>query len=332
MGILDVFRVGSIKADRDRLQQFADQIEVKDLAAVREVAAAARRELLAMEKALVERRALVDQIDRDIAARKAQLVETNEQLLLQEFGLFEPKYKLSSVYQYREKLDQIRDKQKEMVRAGSAFLQTSEWAVNGSAAEGRRMMRDYSKLIVRAFNIECDSIVESVKFFNFEPSKARIERSFEVLNNLGARMRVGITASYLESKIAELTLALEFQMKKQEEKEAAKSLREQQREEAKLQREIDAAREALAKEDRHYRRALATMEARLEKALADADRALIEAEIATIRERMGEVEAKRLDVDYRARNASAGYVYVISNIGAFGEGVFKIGVTRRCSR
>ncbi len=62
---------------------------------------------------------------------------------------------------------------------------------------------------------------------------------------------------------------------------------------------------------------------------AEADRALLEAEIAAIRERIGEVEAKRRDVDYRAQNASAGYVYVISNVGAFGEGVFKIGVTRR---
>jgi uncharacterized protein YlxW (UPF0749 family) len=150
-----------------------------------------------------------------------------------------------------------------------------------------------------------------------------------VLNKLGARISVGIAPAYLDTKLKELDLAFEFQVKKQEEKEEAKKLREQQREEARLHREIDAAREALAKEERHYRRALASMEARLAKVDAEADRALLEAEVATIRERLGEVDAKRQDVDFRAQNASAGYVYVISNIGAFGEGVFKIGVTRR---
>ena len=35
------------------------------------------------------------------------------------------------------------------------------------------------------------------------------------------------------------------------------------------------------------------------------------------------------DVDYREANKKAGYVYIISNIGAFGENVYKIGMNRR---
>jgi hypothetical protein len=329
MGMLDLFRVGSIKAERDRLRGFLDNVEVKDLVAVREATAKARMELGEAERAIAAQRAELARLDADIAAKKSLIVETDDQLLLQEFGLFEPKYRLVTSADYKVALDRLRASQKEMVRSGTAFILGTNWSVNGSEAEGRRMMRDYSKLIVRAFNTECDATVEGVKFYNLEPSRARIHKSFDVLNKLGARMSVGIANAYLDTKLGELDLAFEFQVKKQEEKEEAKKLREQQREEAKLQREIDAVREALAKEERHYRRALATMEARLAKADVDADRELIEAEISTIRERMGEVEAKRQDVDYRATNASAGYVYIISNIGAFGEGVFKIGVTRR---
>lgn len=329
MGMFDAFRVGTIKAERDRLRSLLDGVEVKDFLAVREATAEARQRLQTAESTIAERRAEASRLDVEIAAKKAQIVETDDRLLLQEFGLFEPKYRLTSSADYKAALDRIRDRQKEMVRIGSAFIKATNWTVNGSEAEGRRMIRDYSKLIVRAFNTECDATVEAVKFFNVEPSRARIRRSFDVLSKLGARMNVGIATAYLDAKLQELDLAFEFQMKKQEEKEEAKKLREQQREEAKLQREIDAAREALSKEERHYRRALVSMEARLAKADAEADRALIEAEIATIRERIGEVEAKRQDVDFRAQSASAGYVYVISNIGAFGEGVFKIGVTRR---
>jgi uncharacterized protein YlxW (UPF0749 family) len=329
MGILDVFRVGAIKAERDSLRAVLDDVDVRDLVAVREAVAAGRRQLQEAETAVAARRGEAAKLDAELAAKRALVVETDDRLLLQEFGLFEPKYRLASSADYKAELDRLRVRQKEMVRAGTAFHQATNWTVNGSEAEGRRMIRDYAKLIVRAFNTECDATVEGVKFFNLEPSRARIQKSYDVLNKLGARMSVGIAQAYLDTKLKELDLAFEFQIKKQEEKEEAKKLREQQREEAKLQREIDAAREALAKEERHYRRALATMEARLAKPGAEADRALLEAEIATIRERIGEVEAKRQDVDYRAQNASAGYVYVISNIGAFGEGVFKIGVTRR---
>jgi hypothetical protein len=191
------------------------------------------------------------------------------------------------------------------------------------------MIRDYTRLIVRAFNTECDGTVEAVKFYNLEASRSRIQKSCDLLNRLGARMSIQITPVYLSSKLNELDLAFEFQIKKQEEKEEQRKLREQAREEAKLQREIDAAREVLAKEERHFLRALANMKDRLAKTTVQADRILIESEIATIRERIGEVEEKRRDVDFRAQNAQAGYVYVISNIGAFGEGVFKIGVTRR---
>jgi hypothetical protein len=81
-----------------------------------------------------------------------------------------------------------------MVRGGTAFLQSTNWTVNGSEVEGRRMIRDCSKLIIRAFKTECDATVEGVRFFNLEPSRARIRRSFDVLNKLGARMSVGIAA------------------------------------------------------------------------------------------------------------------------------------------
>jgi hypothetical protein len=308
----------AMEAQRSKAERLNTDLEAKAELALKDAEAAAKARWL--EAA---------QLDADIEAKRALLVETDDRRLLQEFGLFEPKYRLASSSDYKVRLDATRTRQKEMVRGGSAFLESKGWSINGSEAEGRRMVRDYSKLIVRAFNTECDATVEAVRFFNLEASRTRIRKSFDMLNKLGARMSVGLSEIYLDAKHEELDLAFEFQVKKQEEKEEQKRLREQAREDAKLQREIDAARETLAKEERHYRRALVSMEARLAGTASEADRTLLEAEVATIRERIAEVDAKRAEVDYRAQNASAGYVYVISNIGAFGEGVFKIGVTRR---
>jgi hypothetical protein len=318
-----------MEAERDRLRARLGEAEVMDLVTLREATDRARREGADAQANAAARQADLVAVEAELGEKRARIVETDERLLLQEFGLYEPKYRLATVAEYKARLDALRAEQSNMVKKGTACHSATKWEVNGSQTEGAKMIRDYTRLIVRAFNTECDGTVEAVKFYNLEASRNRIQKSYDLLNRLGARMSIQITPIYLRSKLNELDLAFEFQIKKQEEKEEQRKLREQAREEAKLQREIDAAREVLAKEERHFLRALANMEDRLAKTTLQADRILIESEIATIRERIGEVEDKRRDVDFRAQNAQAGYVYVISNIGAFGEGVFKIGVTRR---
>lgn len=343
MGIADFFKAGSIKrqaeglaaklreveADRDQLRARLGIAEVMDFTNLRDAAEKAIRTAEAAEAEASARRAEVAEAEAALRELRARIVETDERLLLQEFGLYEPKYHLAKASYYKERLDTLRNQMMAMVKGGSACRSAKTWQVNGSTTEGARMIRDYTKLIVRAFNTECDGTVERLKFYNMDASRARIQKSYELLNRLGARMEIQIDPAFLALRLEELDLAFEFQMKKQEEKEEQRKLREQAREEAKLQREIDSAREALAKEERHFRRALAAMEDRLSRTTVEADRSLLEAEIIVIRDRIEEVDAKRKDVDYRAQSAQAGYVYVISNIGAFGEGVFKIGVTRR---
>lgn len=308
-------RIAATEADiRAKAQEAAEAAR----AAVEKAEAQARAQILALR-----------QLDEQIEARKGQIIQMDDTILLQESGLFESKYNLASVAEYKVRLDDIRRRQSAMIRDRSAFTAANDWTVNGSAAEGRRMIKEYSRLIIRAFNTECEETIDHVKIHNADSSRARIERSYEALNKLGGTMKIRITQAFLMLKLEELQLAVEFQLKRQDEKEAQRQLREQAREEAKLQKEIDAALEALAKEERHFRRAQKAMEAQLAKATSPSEIEMISAELASIAQNLGDVEAKRQDVDYRAKHASAGYVYIISNIGAFGEDVFKIGVTRR---
>ena len=139
-------------------------------------------------------------------------------------------------------------------------------------------------------------------------------------------MSLYIAPNYINSKIEELTLAFEYQQKKQEEKDAQKAARAEMREAAKLQKEIEAQRKKIEKEQTHYQTAYEKLLKQLESSPDDADLIQKKAELET---QLQDIDKAMKDIDYREANQRAGYVYIISNIGAFGENVYKIGMTRR---
>lgn len=260
---------------------------------------------------------------------KEQVIETDEAVLLQSFGLYEPKYDFATSTLYKDRLDKIQSRQKEMVKSGTAATGSTDWTVNGSKAQGKKMVKDMQKLLLRAFNTECDELIRKVKFNNIESVEKRIRTSRETISKLGTIMSVKITPGYLDLKIQELYLAYEYAVKKQEEKEELKRIRTEQREQAKLEKEIEAARQKLEKEQAHCQNELRRMLKRDTSAMTAEEKAAFDAKKAELEAQLGEIEKGIADVDYRAANQRAGYVYVISNVGSFGEGIYKIGMTRR---
>lgn len=269
-------------------------------------------------------------LELEIKNRKNEIVELDEEILLQSFGLYKPRYEyLKTSEELRIKLDAIRDHQKNKVKEGTAASCATSWTVNNNLKEGERMVRDYQKLILRAFNNECDASITDIKFNNIESIEKKIKKAYEILNKLGSRMSINISSEYLELKLQELYLSHEYQIKKQEEKEEQKRIREQMREEAKLAREIEEQRQKIVKEEKHFNNAVVALDEQLKNAKSEEERKLIENERAAILEELGKIDAAKKEIDYREQNTRAGYVYIISNIGAFGESVFKIGMTRR---
>lgn len=260
---------------------------------------------------------------------QGQILVWEETLLLESFALYEPKFKLNASHEYKSRLDSVRERQKAMIKSGEAATGNMAWTVNNSQAQGRKLVTDMIKLVIRSFNNEADYCVDNVKFDNVELGEKRILKSFEACNRLGKLMDVEISRKYLGLKIDELHLAYEFQIKKQEEKEEAKRAREELREQQKLAQEIRAAREKIAKERKHFATAMRDLQTRLEKTESEEERAPLLAKLAEVEAGWSELESEEKLIDYREQNAKAGYVYVISNVGAFGEGVYKIGMTRR---
>lgn len=336
MSFLDIFRIGTIKRDlaaaRDEAStlkaRLSDALVLTDVE-LRERSSKLSKEIETLETQANTTRTELGSIQADIIWRKSQIVQLDDEILLQEFGLYRPKYALTNSAAYKVQIDAIRDQQSEMIRSKTAAIAGTNWSINGDEKEGRRMITDYTKLILRAFNNECDATIEGVKFSNIASCRKRIEKSFETLSKLGSRMTISLAPAYLNLKIQELELCYEYQVKKQEEKEELRRMREKLREEAKLAKEIEEARQTLIKEEKHFLKAREALRERLARASTEDEKARCQTELETIEVELGVVQSKRQEVDYREANARAGYVYVISNVGAFGEGVFKIGVTRR---
>ena len=259
---------------------------------------------------------------------KTEIVQTENEILLQEFGLYEPVFDFATSDEYKESLKSIREFCKTLIKEGNAVTGDASWTVNGNAAKGKKMVSDMQKLLLRAFNTECDELISKVKYNNYDAYVKRIDKSCSQISKLGAIMGIAITNFYKENKIKELTLAYEYALKKQQEKEEQREIKARMREEAKLQKEIEEARKKLEKEHTHYLNALAKINYQLSEA-SDTEKAELLKKKIELEEKVGDTEKAIKDVDYREANKRAGYVYIISNIGAFGENIYKIGMTRR---
>lgn len=187
---------------------------------------------------------------------KSKLISFNEDILVQEFGLYQPRYNFMHADDYKERLLSIRQRQKDLIKQNRAATGNQNWTVNGSQSKGNKMVKDMQKLLLRAFNSECDEIVSKVKYNNVEASEKKIQTSCNAISKLGTMMGIAVTGEYYNLKIQELYLAYEYNMKKQQEKEEQKEARARMREEMKLQKELDEQRKKVEKEQLHYQNAL----------------------------------------------------------------------------
>lgn len=271
----------------------------------------------------------INALENSLVHLRNQLLVAEQAVEMESFGLYQPRYALASSAAYKERLDDVRALQKELIRKKTACVCGTTWTVNGSKVDGQRQTNHTIKLFLRAFNAECDIAISDVKFSNFERCEERIRRAFESINELGRVNNIHLSTQYCQAKFDELHLVHEYALKKQEEKEAQAEIRRQQREQAKLDKEIVEARKAAEKELKHFENALSSLNAQLLSCSDPEQRAALESRRSELVDGIDAVNAKLEDIDYRETNQRAGYVYIISNIGAFGDGIYKIGMTRR---
>jgi hypothetical protein len=320
----------ALKTKYDGLETKARKFGLLDLLAIQE-------QIRAEESRLASIQAHVVTTQSDLEAAQSQLKTVQQQILgaedaiqLESFALYEPKYQFTNSIDYKNRLDEIRKDQKRTARGLSAEVDAwDSYAVELTKAQWKKLRKDALKLALRSFNSESEYCIDNVKFSNIEKMEERIRRSFETCNKLLNAINACWKDVVLERKLQELYLAHEYQIKRQEEKEAARQAREDQREQEKLEREIREARAKIEKERRHFTSAIQKLQLRLGVADDQQERDDLQTRIDELSSQNSKLDEEERLLDYREQNARAGYVYVISNIGAFGEGIFMIGMTRR---
>lgn len=280
-----------------------------EIARLRDEADSTRRSTDEIRSTYMEKRKLLDQLEKQVAVY-------DERLSFAELGVYEPHFDFNDSTEFKDAITRVREKQKALVSAKDATICPSSWTVDGSTAKGQTMVNRQSKLTLRAFNSECEAAIANVRWNNFNAMYKRIYTAFEQINNANASMNLRINPEYSKLKLEELRLTHEYREKQKAEKEERAEMARAEREEKKLLAEAEAAE----KREREYQKLL-------DKARSEvgAD----QAKIAELEAQLAEAHAATERARAMAEMTKSGYVYIISNIGSFGEDVVKIGLTRR---
>lgn len=241
-----------------------------------------------------------------------------------EMGFENIEFQFDDTEEYKEAIESIRNKQKDMAKNKKTVTCSTGWKINGSAREGRKMVDENIKVTLRAFNNECDVIIGRVTWRNYSQSCDKIKKAFEFFNNYNKTSDIKISDDYLKLKLEELKLIYENQERKQQVKEEQRAIREQIREEERFERDRIAAE----KEEEKYKKLLKKAQEEAQKATGEKLNELNK-EVEKLSALLKEAEEKNQRALSMAQQTKAGHVYIISNIGSFGDDVFKIGMTRR---
>lgn len=339
-----VAELGALKSSCDKLRnEYINlSVEHKDIrskytliAGDIDGAIAVVRDLSQLKLRIAELEGDKDKLEKEYTLGRERYKNLEEQVSLLEerfdlysFGVYEPHFSFNSSDAYKEALTKCYEERRALIKSNLAVKSNSTWTINDSKVAGRRMTEHYTKIMLRAFNSECDAGLLKIRWNNVKAIEERIRKSFDAINHLGVIHKINLTYEYLQLRLKEVWLTHEYQEKIHEEREEQRRIRDQIREEERSLKEIDAARQEAEKEETRYTKALAKAREELVHRFG-VERDDLQSKIAELEVDLQKaVELKNRAISM-AQITKSGYVYIISNIGSFGENIFKIGMTRR---
>lgn len=299
--------VGEFKEKYAPIESIEEEVERWELTADE-----AEEKTRALREKYSEKRALLRKLEKQIAVY-------DEQLSFAELGIYEPHFDYGDSETYKKSIRKIRERQKAMVSSQEATICPTGWTIDGSRSKGRTMVNRQTRLTMRAFNNECEAAIANTRWNNVVAMEKRILNAAKQIDSTNASMQLVISEKYVELKLDELHLTHEYREQLKIEKDERAALARAEREEKKLLAEAEAAE----REEQKY-------SALLDKARAEAG--ADEGRIANLEAALAEAQAASSRARSMAEMTRSGYVYIISNLGSFGEDVIKIGLTRRLAR
>ncbi|MBA4039994.1 MAG: DUF4041 domain-containing protein [Planctomyces sp.] len=185
------------------------------------------------------------------------------------------------------------------------------------------------RFVTDAFNGKVDSILARARHDNAGTLQQEIRDAYAVVNLHGRAFRnARITHKYLEARIDELNWAVATHELRRQEVEEQRRVRQQIRDEEKAQRDYARQIKLADKQERDIQSRIAEFQRQADAASAE-QRLAYEQRVADLKTQLAEAEARNQRAKSMAQQTRTGHVYVLSNLGAFGENIYKVGMTRR---
>ncbi|WP_282116991.1 DUF4041 domain-containing protein [Cellulophaga baltica] len=263
-----------------------------------------------------------------------------------DFGVYEPFYNFETTEKFKDEIGKNYDLQKELVKSDEAIIlkrhPSNELVeINSFDKITKEKFINTKKLIMLAFNTECNYLISKTNWNNISSIIERIDNhAYKIFkfslglyhydDNLKENKLATwwITEEYKELKIKEAKLHYEHKLKIRDEKEAQREIRAQIREEERAQREFEKARKDAEIEEKHFQKAIER--AKKELGLVSGEKLdQLNLQISELEQSLKNANEAKERAISRAQETKSGHVYIISNLGSFGENVYKIGMTRR---
>lgn len=254
-----------------------------------------------------------------LSEKEKELKSLSKEILIAHYNFSD--YDAISSEECKNQLSIIRNSEKEIIGNNSAFTILSNRA--------KKEINDNMKQILRCFNSECDNILINLSNKNIDSMRKKITTSYESLNKIFSVDGVRLNQNLLKLKLEELSLVYTFELKKQQEREQQKAIKEQMIEEEKVRKEIEKEKAKIEKDQTQCSNEINRLIKYLQKTQNDVEKQLYIDKIRELEDKIKELNEQKNIITEREANAKAGYVYIISNIGSFGNDIYKIGMTRR---
>ena len=231
-------------------------------------------------------------------------------------------YETLSSAQCKNELALLKTQEKNLIKENRAII-------NMNSTSNSRISSNNIKQLLRCFNCECDNVFLSLTYKNIDASRDKIAKIYESLNTIFSTDNISIAEPLFRMKLEELNLIYSYEIIKQNELELEKERRAQLLEEEKVRREIEKEKQRIQKEETQFKNEVTKLMTYLNKSSNDVEKQLYIDKIKELEDKLKLLEIDKENVLNREQNTRAGFVYIISNIGSFGENIYKIGMTRR---
>lgn len=258
-----------------------------------------------------------DRLELKIIQERLAPLEAEEEVV---FAVGSVNFEFDDSDKYKEALSALKEQQKLIVKK-KLHIEGPTLTFSGDKKFHTKLV----KLVLLAYNAAADDARHSVKWNNYERIMSRFDKQRETINSLTP---LQITLEFHKLKVQEIIYTHHREELRQKEKEERKELQSKMREEAKVEREIEQARKQAERDTLIASKAVAEAEARLQSA-TEQERAGFEAQLQLLQLQLEEANSANTRALSMAQQTKRGHVYVISNIGSFGEHVYKVGMTRR---